>query len=136
MSDDMPIGWWVKHLDRTLEDALDRAVAVEGISRRQWQMLNLAAEEGELSTMAPFFADPAEADAPVAGLVERGWVRRHGQRLALTPDGARARDRLTPLVHRQRQQVMDGIAPAEYAATVDVLRRMADNVTGSATGAG
>jgi DNA-binding MarR family transcriptional regulator len=131
MSDDMPIGWWVKHLDRTLEDALDRAVAVEGVSRRQWQMLNLAAENGELSMMAPFFADPAEADAPVAGLVDRGWIRRHGQRLELTPDGSLARDRLSIVVRGQRQRIMDGIEPTEYAATVDVLRRMAENVAGA-----
>jgi hypothetical protein len=135
MSDDKPIGWWVKHLDRTLEDALDRAVAVEGITRRQWQMLNLAAAEGELSLMAPFFADLRDADAPAAGLVDRGWIRRSGQRLELTPDGALARDRLTPVVSGQRERVMAGIEPAEYAATVDVLRRMAENMAGDGGGA-
>jgi DNA-binding MarR family transcriptional regulator len=131
MSDDMPIGWWVKHLDRTLEDALDRTVAIEDVSRRQWQLLNLAAEGGELSVMAPFFTEPAEADAPVAGLVDRGWIRRHGQRLELTPDGALSRDRLTLVVRGQRQQIMAGIGAAEYATTVDVLRRMAANVAGA-----
>lgn len=131
MSENMPFGWWVKHLDRTLEDALDRAVAVEGISRRQWQMLNLAADGGELSMMAPFFADLADADLPAAGLVERGWIRRSGQRLELTPDGALARDRLTTVVAGQRERIMNGIEPAEYAATIDVLRRMAANLAES-----
>jgi hypothetical protein len=31
---------------------------------------------------------------------------------------------------------MDGIEPAEYAATVDVLRRMTENMTGNMAGAG
>jgi hypothetical protein len=131
MSDDKPIGWWVKHLDRTLEDALDGALAVEGVTRRQWQLLNLAAAQGALSGMAPFFADPVEADEPVAALVRRGWVRRDGERLTLTADGAAARDRLMVTVRSQRQRAMDGIEPAEYAATVAVLRRMAVNMGGA-----
>jgi DNA-binding MarR family transcriptional regulator len=131
MSDDKPIGWWLKHLDRTLEDALDGALAAEGASRRQWQLLNLAAAEGAPSDLAPFFADPVDADEAVAGVVARGWVRRAGERIALTEDGAGARDRLMVTVRAQRQRAMDGIEPAEYAATVDVLRRMATNMAGA-----
>jgi hypothetical protein len=131
MSADKPIGWWLKHLDRTLEDALDGALAAEGVSRRQWQLLNLAAAEGALSEMAPFFADPTEADEPVAGLVGRGWVRRDGERIGLTEDGVAARDRLMVSVRGQRQRAMAGIEPAEYAATVDVLRRMSANMAGA-----
>jgi hypothetical protein len=128
MSDDKPIGWWVKHLDRALEHALDRALAGHGATRREWQLLNTAASGGPVTALAPFLDDPAEGDALVAGLVERGWVRADGDRLALTPAGAAARDRLAGAVAGQRRRAAAGIAPAEYATAVDVLRRMAGNL--------
>ncbi|WP_214402859.1 MarR family winged helix-turn-helix transcriptional regulator [Pseudonocardia lacus] len=131
MSEDKPIGWWVKQLDRALEEALPRALAGEGVDRRQWQLLNVAAGEGTARALAPFFADPAEADAPVRALAERGWVRTERDRITLTAEGAAARDRLLVAVRAQRERVMAGIAPAEYAATVDVLRRMAANAAAS-----
>jgi hypothetical protein len=122
MSDDKPIGWWVKHLDRTLEDAVDRALAGASATRREWQLLNVAAAGGSVDDLAPF-----GVDGP-GSLVERGWVVAGPDGLALTAAGAAARDRLAGTVRALRARAMDGIAPAEYAAAVDVLRRMAANV--------
>jgi hypothetical protein len=131
MSDDKPIGWWLKHLDRAFEEAFAAALAGEGVDRRQWQLLNVAAAGGTAAALAPFFTDPAEADAPVRALVERGWVRADDRVLTLTADGAAARERLVRTVRDQRARTMQGIEPAEYTATVDVLRRMAANLTGA-----
>jgi hypothetical protein len=128
MSDDKPIGWWVKHLDGILEDALNQALAGEDTDRRQWQLLNVAAAGGPADALAPFVAGPTEVDAEVRELVSRGWLRVDGDRLALTAEGAAARDRLAVTVRMQRTRAMDGIASAEYAATIDVLRRMAANL--------
>jgi DNA-binding MarR family transcriptional regulator len=128
MSQDKPIGWWLKDVDRALEESFAAALAGEGVDRRQWQLLNVAAAGGATDALAPFFADPAEADAPVRALVERGWVRSAGDTLTLTAAGSAARDRLLVVVREQRARTMHGIDPAEYAATVDVLRRMAANL--------
>ena len=128
MSEDKPIGWWVRHLDRTLEEALDRALAEADADRRQWQLLNVAEAGGSVDELAPFFATSADADEAARELVDRGWLETAGDRLGLTVDGAAARERLTAIVRAQRERSMVGIAPAEYAATVDVLRRMAVNL--------
>src|SRR5438128_1050761 len=57
-----PIGWWVKQLDALLEQAVDSAVAGEGVTRRHWQVLHSlsagAVPESELrSALADFPGD-------------------------------------------------------------------------------
>jgi len=62
----------------------------------------------------------------VAGpLVARGWLVGEG----LTADGERALEALSVKVRAQRRRVVAGISDEEYLATVDVLRRMAGNLT-------
>lgn len=129
MSQDKPIGWWAQNLHRALEEAWDRALAGQGATRRQWQALNVAARGGAVGELAPFLVDPADAPDLVEGLVERGWVRVDGDALALTPAGGAAHEALGAVVQWQRARAMRGITTAEYAAAVDVLRRMAANTT-------
>jgi len=129
MSDDnKPIGWWLKEVDRLLEQSLAGALAVEGVDRRQWQLLNAVAAEGSAIALAPFLPEQADRDRATAALVERGWVERRGDALALTAYGAALRSRLTVLVGARRRRITAGISDAEYGATVDVLRRMAGNL--------
>ena len=40
MADRKPIGYWLKELDQLIEGTLDRALADEGVTRRDWQLLN------------------------------------------------------------------------------------------------
>ena len=50
MSQDMktgsrrPIGYWLKHLDRLIEDTFSRTLAGQGLTRRHWQVLNTLAQ--------------------------------------------------------------------------------------------
>ncbi|MGI5129012.1 MarR family winged helix-turn-helix transcriptional regulator [Pseudonocardia sp. CA-107938] len=118
----------MKEVDRLLEQSFAGALAVEGVDRRQWQLLNAIAREGSADVLAPFLPDPADRDHAVAVLVERGWVERRGDRLVLTADGTALRARLTVIIGEQRRRITDGISDAEYVATVDVLRRMAGNL--------
>jgi DNA-binding MarR family transcriptional regulator len=136
MSQDKPIGWWAQHLHRTLEDAWDRALAREGATRRQWQLLNVAARAGSVEELAPFLTGPGAARELVGGLVDRGWVRVDGDVLTLTPAGAAAHDTLTTVVQAQRARSMRGITTDEYATAVDVLRRMAENTAPGGPGHG
>jgi DNA-binding MarR family transcriptional regulator len=126
--DNKPIGWWLKEVDRLLEQSFAAALAVEGVDRRQWQLLNAVAAEGSTAALAPFLPERADRDRATAARVERGWVERRGDALALTVDGASLRSRLTALVGAQRRRTTEGISDAEYVATVDVLRRMAGNL--------
>jgi DNA-binding MarR family transcriptional regulator len=131
MSDDnKPIGWWLKQVDRLLEESFAGALAVEGADRRQWQLLNAVAAEGSADVRTPFLPEQADRDGAIAALLERGWVERRGDDLALTAEGSTLRARLAVLVDAQRRRITDGISDAEYVATVDVLRRMAGNLAG------
>ncbi|MEU4390895.1 hypothetical protein [Kribbella sp. NPDC023855] len=127
MSDDnKPIGWWLKEVDRLLEQSFEEVLAADGLNRRQWQILNAAREDAPIAvTLAPFLSGgPDELASFTAPLVERGWL--DGDRL--TPDGATALEQLTGKVHAQRLRVTNGIVDAEYLQTIDVLRRMAANL--------
>jgi DNA-binding MarR family transcriptional regulator len=131
MAGQRPIGWWVKRLDVLLEQAVDTAVAGEGLTRRHWQVLHSltdgAAREGDLrSTIADF---PGDVGAVVGELVERGWVARSaGDEVALTADGRAGHDRVVAAVGRVRRHVADGLSAREYERTIMVLERMAENL--------
>ena len=127
MAGQRPIGWWVKRLDVLLEQAVDSAVAGEGLTRRHWQVLHSLADgsarESDLrSTLADFPSDVGE-------LVERGWVARSaGDEVALTADGRAGHDRVAAAVGRVRRHVADGLSAREYERTIMVLERMAENL--------
>jgi hypothetical protein len=131
MSDDnKPIGWWLKEVDRLLEESFEQVLAADGLTRRQWQALNAAAgPESIAAVLTPFLTgDPAELAAVTDPLVERGWLSG----AHLTPAGEAALEALTTKVQAQRRRVTAGLSDQEYVATVGVLRRMAENLRGSA----
>ncbi|MET9270165.1 MarR family winged helix-turn-helix transcriptional regulator [Kribbella sp. NPDC003557] len=147
--DNKPIGWWLKEVDRLLEQSFEQFLADDGLTRRQWQVLNAAAggtpggdagpngrdgasEPGGgvsgaiAAALAPFLGgEPAELAAVTEPLVQRGWLVGE----TLTAAGEDALRGLAEKVQEQRRRVAAGISEAEYVATVDVLRRMAGNLT-------
>jgi hypothetical protein len=131
MSEERPIGWWVKRLDTLLEQAVDAVVDAEGLTRRHWQVLHaLAAGTGTEADVRSALADFAgDVDAVVSDLVARGWVARLGTgRGGLTADGAAAHDRVSRAVGRVRRHVADGLSRSEYERTILVLTRMVANI--------
>jgi hypothetical protein len=117
---DKPIGYWLKHLDTLLENAMSRALTDHGTSRREWQVLNAAADDQFAGALAPFDG----VDEAVAALTARGWLA-DGR---LTEDGRAAHAAVSERVTGFRRQVVEGVSPEEYRATVGVLTRMAANL--------
>ncbi|MER6004371.1 MarR family transcriptional regulator [Nonomuraea angiospora] len=113
---DKPIGHWLKHLDNLLEDAMGQAL--QPTTRREWQVLNQAVQESTYTM--PFTG----VDEAVERLTARGWLA-DGE---LTEAGRAAHGEISEKVDRFRQQVVEGVSSQEYAATVDVLRRMSANL--------
>jgi hypothetical protein len=75
-----PIGYWLKNLDRLIDARFERQLGDAGLSRREWQLLNLL-EDGprsvpELHTeLEPFLQDaPDDLQDALSGLVGRGWA--------------------------------------------------------------
>jgi hypothetical protein len=137
MPERKPIGYWLKELDRLIEATLDHMLAGEGVTRRDWQVLNALevapAARGEVvEALRPFWGGErtVDPDAVLEGLVGRGWALRDAEnRYALSPEGDAARAALLERVKELRIAIADGVTPEQYATTIDTLRRMAANLT-------
>ncbi|GAB3701586.1 MarR family winged helix-turn-helix transcriptional regulator [Nocardiopsis oceani] len=130
---DLPIGFWLKHLDRLIEHDFDRVLASESLDRRQWQVLNsLHNEPGTVlqldQRLAPFLDDDESTVAPAAeALRQRGWVSGLVA-LELTAEGHQAHDTLLERVQQNLRKLSLGISDQEYRDTVNVLERMSANL--------
>jgi DNA-binding MarR family transcriptional regulator len=132
---DRPIGYWVKRIDRAIEEDFERLLAAEGLNRRGWQVLNTLATAPatgpELDTaLAPFLTTDEPTVAPYAeALAARGWAERTGTgAYALTPEGAESHTRVAAVVHTARVRIIDGLATGDYAELLRLLRIVAGNL--------
>ena len=130
-----PIGYWLKKLDRLIDEQFEQQLGRAGLSRRQWQVLNLLDGDPrsvpELqSELEPFLHEEDSDDLTVAlsGLVTRGWAASQDNIANLTETGQAQLELIKTKVAEIRQASMAGISPGEYQATIDVLVRMATNL--------
>jgi DNA-binding MarR family transcriptional regulator len=130
-----PIGYWLKKLDRLIDEQFEQQLGKAGLSRRQWQVLNLL--EGDprsvpelQSELEPFLheEDPDDLTDALSGLVTRGWAASQDNIANLTETGQAQLELIKTKVAEIRQASMAGISPEEYQATIDVLVRMASNL--------
>jgi DNA-binding MarR family transcriptional regulator len=133
--DRKPIGYWLKELDRLIEGTLDRALADEGVTRRDWQLLNALDPQptpraAVIEALRPFWGvEAAEPDAVLDGLITRGWaLRTPDDRFSLSPEGDAARTALLEKVKALRTAIADGVTPEQYNTTIETLGRMAENL--------
>jgi DNA-binding MarR family transcriptional regulator len=134
-TDRRPIGFWLKLLDRLLEEGFERILAGAGLTRRHWQALT-ALQDGPATVqeldarLAPFLDGRQPTTRPVLDdLVARGWATWTAEdQAAVTPAGAAAHGELLEDVSAHRRRVADGISAEEYRATLAVLERMAANL--------
>ena len=135
MPERKPIGYWLKELDRRIEATLDRTLAGESVTRRDWQVLNAletvpAERSAVVEALRPFWGEGAtDPDAVLEGLVRRGWALRDAaERYSLSPEGDAARAALLERVKELRMAIADGVTPEAYQTTIDTLERMAANL--------
>jgi len=114
--------------ERGAEDAEDETAVPAGVPARGGA--DAASRDAIAEALAPFLAgDPGAAGPVVDDLVGRGWVAADpNDELALTEAGTRARAALLERVAGTRRLLVQGISDEEYLATVDVLRRKAENL--------
>ena len=135
MSEQRPIGYWLKHLDRLLERTFERSLADQGLSRRDWQTMNvLSAGQHDAAALAaalrPFWAEGAVTPKEVlGGLERRGWISRGADGCyALSALGRDAHRTVSQRVQETRRRSLEGLADGEYQAAVATLSRMAENL--------
>ena len=128
-----PIGWWLKHVDNLLDLGFEATIGAQGVSRRQWQILNGLAEGTPaaelLESLTVYEANDGVHDA-LAGLVLRGWVRTGSDSAAIdiTDEGRAQHKLISAEVLAMRKSVTDGLKADDYAAVVRGLARMAENL--------
>jgi len=117
-----PIGYWLRVIDRRLDDRMRELFAAEGITRRDWRRLNLiggAVVDPRLSERL------AARPQKVAPLVERGWVAGEPGALTLTEAGEAARASLLERVSALRSEVAGTVSPDDFATTLASLEAIA-----------
>jgi hypothetical protein len=134
MADQRPIGFWLRLVDSLIDEQFSRTLDEHGVTRLQWQLMNVLAR-GQSSiqqldaAVAPFLARDSEtAIDHLTELIESAWVDATPSGYELTERGHGALDRLTNVVAGQRTEMAAGVSEAEYLTTSTTLERMAVNL--------
>ncbi|RXZ49492.1 hypothetical protein ESP57_11335 [Agromyces fucosus] len=117
-----PFGFWLKVIDRRLDEAMGDLFAEEGLTRRDWRRLNLVAGTVTDPRMSEKLAARPERVEP---LVERGWVEGEPGAWRLTEAGETARASLQERVATLRAKVAGAVSPEDFATTMASLEAIA-----------
>lgn len=140
MTDQRPIGFWLKLVDRMIDERFASTLEEHGVTRRQWQLLTVlsrgAASVDQLdAAVAPFLSADGETSAEHLGeLIESGWVAvaaptsGSAATYEITERGQTAYTRLAEVVDANRELATEGVSAAEYDSLVASLRRIAGNL--------
>lgn len=148
MTDQRPIGFWIKLLDRLIDERFAETLEEHGVTRQQWQLLNVLSSGGATvsqlnAAVAPFLynsslraasSDDLHADDAgsaldhLSELIESGWVDATRAGYELTARGQTAVSRLSAVVATEREHATDGLTPDEDAALMASMERIARNL--------
>lgn len=141
-----PIGYWLKLVDHLVDEQFDTILDEHGVTRVQWQLLNVLSREPATveqldAAVAPFLAEAGAApdDAAAGGavgscvehlteLIDSAWVDATVTGYELTERGRIAVNRLATVVAEKRAVMTQGLTVEQYDETVAVLERMARNL--------
>jgi hypothetical protein len=131
-----PPGYWTGEAYRTIVGRIRAELGVEDLTQPHWWTLNhVAGSPGTWTRaklaekLAPYDDQGLDFDAVFDDLVSRGWMTED-EGFVLTEEGEDGRLRARDRAARSHKQTFEGIDTAEYAAALNVLRRMIDNLGG------
>lgn len=116
-----PFGFWLKAVDRLMAAEFASAFESEGITRREWRLLNVI--DGAVPADAKHVR-PLPAHKP-ARLIELGWVTDADGSWTLTDDGRAAKERLGSIVDGIRAKITDAVPADDLATTMATLEQLA-----------
>ena len=111
-----PFGYWLTALDRLMAAEFAAAFENEGITRRDWRLLNVI--DGSVDSDRPL---PAHK---LGRLIERGWLAETDGDWALTDEGRAAKERLGVIVDGIRAKVADAVPADDLATTIATLEQL------------
>ncbi|MFD3523050.1 MarR family transcriptional regulator [Streptomyces sp. NPDC058653] len=132
-----PIGYWSGATMRRVVGRIRAELATDDLTQPHWWTLNHVAgapgawdREGLTERLTPYDDQDSDFEAVFADLIARGWLAEESGAFVLTEDGEAGRLRARERLSAVNDQVHRGITPDEYAAALNVLRRMIDNLGG------
>ena len=134
MATAMPIGYWLKLVDQLIDKQFAATLEEHGVTRRQWQLLNVLAQAPSSlaqldAAVAPFLNPDGEtSEEHLSELMESSWVVGSATQYSITEQGEAAGARLADVVSHNRDQLAAGITAEQYDSTVEVLEHMARNL--------
>lgn len=117
-----PFGFWLKAVDRLMTAEFASAFESEGITRREWRLLNVI--DGTVPAGRPKNDRPLPAHK-LARLIELGWVTDAEGTWTLTDEGRSAKERLGGIVDGIRAKVTDAVPAEDLATTMATLQQLA-----------
>ena len=112
-----PFGYWITAVDRLVRAEFATVFEDEGITRRDWRMLNRI--DGTVPDSRP--VHPRKLHR----LIELGWVERTREGFGLTDAGTLAKQRLGTAVDELRARVAGAVSAEEYATMTAALEKIA-----------
>ncbi|MEV0633977.1 MarR family transcriptional regulator [Streptomyces sp. NPDC050619] len=134
-----PIGWWSSETGRRMVAALRERLAAEDLTQPHWWTLNHVAGKPGTFTRATLSArltayddQGIDFDGVYDDLVARGWMTEAAgtRTMTLTEAGEAGRLRARERNLRVHEQAHEGVDPADFVTTINVLRRMVANLGG------
>lgn len=133
-----PIGYWTREAASLAIGGIRAALAEENLTQPHWWTLNHVAaapahwKRADLTEkLTPFDDQDTDFEALYDDLAARGWLTETDGTLALTEAGEAGRLRAHERNAKVHERMRVGIGEAEYAATIEVLRRLVANLGGS-----
>ena len=112
-----PFGFWITAVNRLLRAEFATVFEDEGITRRDWRMLNVV--DGTAASARPL------RGRKLHRLIELGWVERTADGWSLTETGRLAKDRLGVSVQEIRDRIAGAVTPEEFATMSVALEKIA-----------
>lgn len=131
MSAPRPLGYWIKTVDRLLDERFAQAAEAAGVGGREWQVLHrlavgAVAEEALEEAFGPYVGEGERLAEPVDRVESQGLAERRSGELRLTPSGEeRVQEIQDAAVQEVRDRVTDGLGDDEVDQLVATLERLA-----------
>ena len=129
----LPIGYWLKRADDLLTARIDAAQRENGLTRLDWQALNVVRDAGDAdpaqvtAALEPF-ASALEVEHALDALRQRGLLGESEGTVRLTELGSNVYDRALSSQKTVRTRALDGIHQDAYETTMRVLRQLVENL--------
>jgi hypothetical protein len=134
MADQRPIGYWLRLVDGLIDDQFAHTLDEHGVTRMQWQLMNVLAR-GQASVemldaaVKPYLVAGGETTLDhLTELIESAWVDATPTGYEITERGQAALERLTAVVATQRTQMSEGLTEPDYLTTIATLQQIATNL--------